>query len=152
LRFGGSDEMTEQELISDAVLNTPDPDRFVDCGESRPLAMFHKATLMQYGERCAEAALEWARTQQEPVGWDVTIEKHLMHTRTKEQAEQFAELGYRIAPLYVAPVAPTVPKGWKLVPVEPTDRMIEAAFETSSSRVDIYQHMLAAAPEHKEGE
>lgn len=41
---------------------------------------------------------------------------------------------------------PIVPDGWKLVPVEPTKEMIDAAFTTSSSRISIYEAMLAAAP------
>jgi len=52
-----------------------------------------------------------------------------------------------------APPAPSVPDGWKLVPVEPTDEMIDAGCDASNAyRVDMdrsYQAMLAAAPEVK---
>ena len=52
-----------------------------------------------------------------------------------------------------APPAPVVPDGWKLVPVEPTDEMINAGCDASNAyRVDMdrsYQAMLAAAPEVK---
>lgn len=34
----------------------PEPDRYVDCGESRPLPMFHLATLLQFGNKVAALA------------------------------------------------------------------------------------------------
>jgi len=42
--------------------------------------------------------------------------------------------------------APAVPQGWKLVPVEPTDAMVDAAHHAGWSRIDIYSAMLAATP------
>jgi len=43
-------ELTEMHL-----LDTPEPDKYVDCGEGRPLPMFHLSTLLQYGARLAAA-------------------------------------------------------------------------------------------------
>lgn len=43
--------------VSDAVLDTPEPDKWVDIGEARPLPMFHMHTLMRYGEKCAESGI-----------------------------------------------------------------------------------------------
>lgn len=68
--------------------------------------------------------------------------------------------GREWAPVYTsAPpkpdAAPSVPDGWQLVPVEPTQRMLEAAFLRIESegisttpwlRASIYRAMLAAAP------
>jgi hypothetical protein len=45
--------------------------------------------------------------------------------------------------------APQVPQGWKLVPVEPTKDMVEAAYDNvtgGGGRAAIYAAMLAAAP------
>lgn len=53
----GGEAVAWTDKVATAVLDTPEPDKWVDCGEARPLPMFHMATLMQYGERCAEAAL-----------------------------------------------------------------------------------------------
>lgn len=53
----GGEAVAMPDKVATAVLDTPEPDKWVDCGEARPLPMFHMATLMQYGERCAEAAL-----------------------------------------------------------------------------------------------
>lgn len=51
-------------------------------------------------------------------------------------------------PLYTAPPAPAVPEGWKLVPVEPTEEMLRAAFrEASVYSPAAYRAMLGAAPE-----
>lgn len=52
-----------------------------------------------------------------------------------------------VRPLYTS--APTIPEGWKLVPIEPTGKMLWAGVETYSSSWDIYTSMLAAAPEYK---
>jgi hypothetical protein len=64
---------------------------------------------------------------------------------------------YTYTPLYTAPQPQplTVPQGWKLVPVEPTDAMIHAAanldfltfVEDAPTYADTYKAMLAAAPE-----
>lgn len=48
-------------------------------------------------------------------------------------------------PLYAAPAAPSVPPGWKLVPVEPTDAMVDATHHGQPVS-DIWRDMLAAAP------
>lgn len=45
--------------------------------------------------------------------------------------------------------APTIPEGWKLVPIEPTSEMLWAGVEAYSTSWDIYTSMLAAAPEYK---
>ena len=53
-----------------------------------------------------------------------------------------------VVPLYASPVPP----GWKVVPVEPTQAMLDAGYEVYSSEPDhdmsdeIYAAMLAAAP------
>ncbi|EFV4016993.1 hypothetical protein IG288_002022 [Salmonella enterica] len=60
-------------------------------------------------------------------------------------------------PVYAVPPAPVIPDGYALVPVEPTDEMIEAAmncedvlFNSDESFCvqfgNIYEAMLAAAP------
>lgn len=50
--------------------------------------------------------------------------------------------------LYTAPPAPAVPDGRKLVPVEPTEEMLRAAYrESGVYSAKAYRAMLAAAPE-----
>lgn len=56
-------------------------------------------------------------------------------------------------PLY-REAAPRVPKGWKLVPLEPTYGMVAAAAQLGGMYIyyrrevkNIYANMLAAAPE-----
>lgn len=44
---------------------------------------------------------------------------------------------------------PVVPEGWKLVPVEPTQEMLNATSWPGCAKTD-YKHMLAAAPEPAE--
>ena len=47
-----------QDSVSDAVLETPEPDKWIEVdGNPRPLPMFFMATLMRYGENCAEAGM-----------------------------------------------------------------------------------------------
>ena len=58
--------------------------------------------------------------------------------------------------LISAPSAPRIPEGWKLVPVEPTPGMIDAAeyvdwgdADVRGSCINAWDRMLAAAPEAK---
>lgn len=56
---------------------------------------------------------------------------------------------YYISPLYTTPPAPSAPDGWKLVPVEPTIAMTEAAideFNESRNMRDTYYALLEHAP------
>ena len=62
--------------------------------------------------------------------------------------------GYETRLLYAAP-QPSSPPGWKLVPVEPTSKMIVAGAEADPqffTRAQfVYRAMLAAAPEQEGG-
>ena len=52
-------------------------------------------------------------------------------------------------PLYTAPPAPVAPDGWKLVPIEPTLKMIKSGANAASTGMLIpgmYRAMLASAP------
>lgn len=52
-------------------------------------------------------------------------------------------------PLYTAPPTPVAPDGWKLVPVEPTLKMIKSGANAASTGMLIpgmYRAMLASAP------
>ena len=55
-------------------------------------------------------------------------------------------------PLYAQP-APSVPDGWKLVPIEPTEEMREVGVFAGGAYYDVveavYEAMLTAAPEAK---
>ena len=54
--------------------------------------------------------------------------------------------------------APSVPEGWKLVPIEPTEAMLEVGFfaendvfdSAKTKRIHVWKDMLAAAPQPKE--
>ena len=55
------------QSVFDAILDTPEPDKWIDFGEARPLPMFHMHTMMKYGEKCAFTAvthgMAWAAWQ-----------------------------------------------------------------------------------------
>ena len=68
------------------------------------------------------------------------------------------ECGSKEATLPGAQPAPSVPDGWKLVPIEPTQEMIDHVIDErldalaagkDHTFIDIYKAMLAAAPEAK---
>lgn len=58
------------------------------------------------------------------------------------------ELAPDVAPMLAsaAPAAPSVPHGWKLVPVEPTYDMLRASLIPEAEAARYYGRMLAAAP------
>ena len=91
-----------------------------------------------------------AMERQEPVAWmdrNGTLCNTVSHVRASDK------------PLYLAPgaqPAPSIPEGWRLVPVEPTEVMKHAGRAAGWSNAvaynetrDIYKAMLAAAPEAK---
>ena len=53
---------------------------------------------------------------------------------------------------------PSVPEGWKLVPIEPTEAMLEVGFfaendvfdSAKTKRIHVWKDMLSAAPQPKE--
>jgi len=90
--------------------------------------------------------------KQEPVAWCATDETGtVIEALGMNQSRRFDTA------LYLAPgaqPAPSVPEGWKLVPIEPTPTMITAALESSHAinahRAEhCYRAMLAATPEAK---
>ncbi len=90
--------------------------------------------------KLSEKIQEALRQQQEINLSDPAVQKRLA-----------AQWGY--VPADAQP-APSVPEGWKLVPIEPTPTMITAALESSHAinahRAEhCYRAMLAAAPEAK---
>lgn len=143
--------MSEIEAISGVVLNTPEPDRFVDCGESRPLPMFHIATLMQYGERCAETAIAWLRSQGEPMFWvRLTSDGGYEGPIHNDGIERVRRQSGAWHPLFIA-TQPAIHDGWQLVPKEPTQAMHDAGRVALAPGnvplAKVYRAMLQAAPE-----
>lgn len=56
---------------------------------------------------------------------------------------------YECRYLYTTPPAPSAPDGWKLVPIEPSIAMTEAAWDAlneSHNMTDVYYALLAMAP------
>ncbi|WP_145482321.1 hypothetical protein [Yersinia aldovae] len=92
----------------------------------------------------ALARIALAAKRAEPVAWEV--KGILCHS--KEEADSY--IGEPV-PLYEAPQLnyPEIPEGWKLVPTEPTQNMVDAHISgmqlAGFSRA--YRDMLAAAPE-----
>ena len=103
----------------------------------------------------------------EPVAWgmpNTAITGHrnaLMMVRLEiPSGDQYG--GALLVPLYAAPpAAPVVPDGWKLVPVDPTESMLESARLATESeglttttwlRNCVYRAMLAAAPKPEQSD
>jgi len=113
----------------------------------------------------AVGALEFALAEQPapalPDGWLRAIDEAMVvhHAGVAKATDTYEEARFKINLLLCIAqdigALHAVPDGWKLVPVEPTDEMIDAGCDASSAfRVDIdrsYRAMLAAAPEVKRG-
>jgi len=97
-------------------------------------------------------------TQEQVVEW---FNQSISHEK------RYAGSTYRLANLaFAAGQASTIPEGWKLVPVEPTDDMVRLGGENTDS-IDwsdasqdepyelaekVYRAMIAAAPSQETGE
>ncbi|HDM8411295.1 TPA: DUF551 domain-containing protein [Yersinia enterocolitica] len=105
---------------------------------------FIKSDHAQCGDVAALARIALAAKRAEPVAWEV--KGILCHS--KEEADSY--VGEPV-PLYEAPQLNSLemPDGWKLVPIEPTQNMVDAHISgmqlAGFSRA--YRDMLAAAPE-----
>ena len=87
----------------------------------------------------------------EPVAWSLwqPFGGHVQFTGNQKLATQYGlRADVMVTPLYLHPT-PTIPDGWKLVPIEPTLKMIGAAEDQADCLGDFYRAMLAAAPEYK---
>lgn len=86
--------------------------------------------------------------QEEPVGEvrDFKYSTVFLYKMNTGEKQHYLPVG---AKLYTHPA--TIPEGWQLVPVEPTEEMLVAGYETEMFPEDrtpreIYNAMLAAAP------
>lgn len=105
-----------------------------------------------------QAALEWVAKEQKPVARLLNWKgpKHIPVPHGGIAARTFEEFPlntqerywFEGEPLYLRQ-AP-IPEGWKLVPIEPTEEMVEAAIDRADGVRNGYRAMLAAAPEYKE--
>ncbi len=100
-------------------------------------------------ELTALARIALAAKRAEPVGY--LEQNHLDYLRSGSDADIWPEGGAGDIPVYLAPQlnSPEIPDSWKLVPIEPTQNMVDAHISgmqlAGFSRA--YRDMLAAAPE-----
>lgn len=101
---------------------------------------------------------EYLETVKSPYVQRAAYELRRLHTENSDLRDQLEAVGAggvgaMIPKLAPAVVGPVVPDGWKLVPVEPDMKMVEAGkdaelFQPSCrSALVVYRAMLAAAPQ-----
>jgi hypothetical protein len=73
-----------------------------------------------------------------------------MQVYNERERKDYEARGYKIRELFTTPQQPNIPEGWQLVPIEPTEEMVEAGDITQMARyshcTSIYKAMLSAAP------
>ncbi|EQA7425377.1 hypothetical protein ACX6VP_004589 [Yersinia enterocolitica] len=106
-------------------------------------------------EQMELARIALAAKRAEPVGY---LEQNCLdYLRSGSDADIWPEGGAGDIPVYLAPQlnSPEIPEGWKLVPIELTAEMAQAAGEAHEGEsylpYSIYRAMLAAAPEKENG-
>ncbi|HDW8052717.1 TPA: DUF551 domain-containing protein [Yersinia enterocolitica] len=110
---------------------------------------FIKSDHAQCGDVAALARIALAAKSAEPVGY--LEQNHLDYLRSGSDADIWPEGGAGDIPAYLTPQlnSPEIPDSWKLVPIEPTQNMVDAHISgmqlAGFSRA--YRDMLAAAPE-----
>ena len=107
-------------------------------------------------EAFAKQFLDAWLAQQEPVAWvdTVTSPRPRCITNLDYRSVTEAESGVEYVPLFLAP-PPAIPEDMCLVPLEPTERMLEEAYVfgncmlQATNKCDpalLYKAMIAAAP------
>jgi regulator of replication initiation timing len=87
--------------------------------------------------------------EQEPVAWLCETDGNVDAVVTEHAKETYAKCGRKITPLYTAP-QPAIPEGYVLVPVEPTQEMLDVILNTHDVygfAADLYKALLDAAKE-----
>ena len=137
---------TTEELVNECVSEIKD-NQF----DLNNLDAADKQMLFQWFETFRRLAIENERECAEAVAW-----------RTETGYEQPFYLYHELKPirsngeaLFTFPPAAQVPEGWKLVPIEPTVEIVQAAQDYFASHDEwgfsgVYRAMLAAAPEVKQ--
>lgn len=107
-------------------------------------------------ELMARALLAVLDAQENPSAWIINCNSARINFAETEKTsvdkiiEECRENGtdIDITPLYTTPPAASAPDGWKLVPLDPTQRMIDAHTEgmVSGGATRAYRDMLATAP------
>ncbi|HFF8968250.1 hypothetical protein [Serratia marcescens] len=158
-------------IAQDMLLNADAFDELAANREAQPVAYLNKfsgvcMTLEQQPNAADDAAVYIplytappAPANAQSVAWEMRYWNsghNCWHDWERITEEKHAELSIAFATdsdhefrvLYDAPPAPAVPDGWKLVPVEPTEEMLRAAYrESGVYSAKAYRAMLAAAPE-----
>lgn len=89
----------------------------------------------------------------EPVGWEFSLNGDWIRTT---EPETHKKMGREVRPLFTTPQPPQIPKGYKIVPVEPTWEMLHAGDVEFGKRKILsisgicYKAMLEAAPTVKQ--
>lgn len=109
------------------------------------LEFLSKAENLPEVQKLAQFAL--VALDAKPVIYEAEI-NGVMSSVTKLHYDDCKRLGVPVRELYTATPAASVPDGWKMVPLEPTQRMIDAHTEgmVSGGATRAYRDMLAAAP------
>lgn len=161
--------MTEIKLPPLPRLQVPRIDADIDLMDIRRLAQWAEGVAKDY----AIAALEAARKARgEPVAnalWDaLKVANDALESISNEMTvgDRWTNAGQSLldalpvtrSALASAPQPPQIPEGHKLVPIEPTEEMLRAAYHAVESeavtttvwlRKTVYKAMLGAAPGHK---
>lgn len=78
------------------------------------------------------AVVALAALTAQPVAWGIKSQLDWLSGHKYLEADLFSQQRFDEVPLFTraAPASDLVPKGWKLVPVEPTESMIVGGFES----------------------
>ena len=134
-------------------------ERVIDALGSKLNAVAKECDTLLRDNTALRAKIE-AMEKQVPYCW-TTSPPSGHYSRFNPEVDRWIENGWTVVPLYALPGAQpdqSVPDGWQLVPVEPTEEMIDKVIDErlaalvsgkDHSMLDIYRAMLAAAPETK---
>ncbi len=138
-------QFNEWRRDDDYILPQPDP-REIGLAIDAAIEMIESAE--EASALCDKLADILTRTANVLKGEPKPLHRHSWH--------DLPNVAQRLVAAPSAQPAPSIPEGWKLVPIEPTPEMIDAAeyvdwgdADVRGSCINAWDRMLAAAPEAK---
>jgi hypothetical protein len=96
--------------------------------------------------------------RQEPHGW---LACGCFFTKCPDRVKEWEKARLEVVALYLDQSSETVPEGWRLMPIEPTENMLDVYWRQSGESWEMrlryhnyarryYDNLLAAAPSYEE--
>lgn len=122
----------KQALIEDCQDEISKLERAIRNVNSYAKPAYRDEFISEYQSQIKRQQIALGALTAQPVAWGIKSQLDWLSGHKYLEADLFSQQRFDEVPLFTraAPASDLVPKGWKLVPVEPTESMIVGGFES----------------------